>query len=129
MFLTFFCVSRKEVDLLPTHAAYVGRGTNPREILFEDRTRPHADNVGNADDTTAAVGVLQAIYGNQPDKKIGNRVVKDVVCFHAEDYEKLVEYLKLDLYEPPVAQVCFLIYFNIFEFTVRVYRLSTFLES
>jgi hypothetical protein len=104
IFLRLFCF-RKEVDMLPSHAAYIGRGTNPREILFEDRTRPHADNVGSALETTAAVGLLQAIYGDQADTKLGNRIVKDVVCFHAEDYEKLVELLRLDLYEPPVAQV------------------------
>jgi hypothetical protein len=111
----YFLNFRKELDLLPTYAPYVGRGQNPREIVFEDRTRPHADNVGNGHDTTAAVGILQAIYGNDANKRIGNRIVKDVVCFHAEDYERLIELLKLDVYEPPVAQVCKITYFIILQ--------------
>lgn len=81
----------------------MGRGTNQREIMFEDRTRPHADNIGNGNDATAAVGVLKAIHAGQ--KSFGNRIVKDVVCFHAEDYEKTVDSLKIDIYEPPVSQV------------------------
>ncbi len=97
--------------------SYYGRGQNPREILFEDRTKPHSDNVGNGWETTAAVGVLKAIHGesgpnvnlnanrNAFTSYLQNRIVKDVVCFHAQDYEKIVDFLKLDVYEPPVAQV------------------------
>ena len=87
--------------------AYYGRGAREsREILFEDRTRPHADNIGNGVDTTAAVGVLKAIHGDTkpPPSKL-NRVVKDVVCFHAQDYEKVIDALKIDIFEPPVSQV------------------------
>jgi lysine-specific demethylase 9 len=85
--------------------AYYGRATGPREILFEDRTRPHADNIGNGLETTAAVGVLKAVHAGQPRTNNLNRMVKDIVCFHALDYEKVVDVLKLDVYEPPVAQV------------------------
>lgn len=85
--------------------AYYGRANSPREILFEDRTRPHADNVGNGFVTTAAVGVLKAVHGGQPKTTKLNRIVKDVVCFDARDYHKVVDLLKLDVFEPPVAQV------------------------
>lgn len=39
------------------------RTSEPREMLFEDRTRAHADHIGQGFDrqTTAAVGVLKAI--------------------------------------------------------------------
>ena len=83
--------------------SYLGRVSNPREIMFEDRTRPHADNVGNGNETTAAIGIIKAVHGTQ--KPFGNRIIKDVVCFHAEDYEKVVDALKIDVYEPPVSQV------------------------
>lgn len=113
--------------------AYYGRSASPREILFEDRTKPHADNIGNGIDTTAAVGVLKAIHGESATKsgsnsssssKMPNRIVKDVVCFHAHDYEKVVDALKIDVFEPPVSQVkhtflslSFFCYKN-FEFTL-----------
>lgn len=42
---------------------YLPRTSEPREMLFEDRTRAHADHIGQGFErqTTAAVGVLKAV--------------------------------------------------------------------
>ncbi|XP_048486685.1 uncharacterized protein LOC105386526 [Plutella xylostella] len=83
---------------------YLPRWSEAREFLFEDRTRAHADHVGHGLDriTTAAVGVLKAIQcGDTRDR---GRITKDVVAFHAADFNKLVTLLGLDLYEPPISQ-------------------------
>ncbi|KAM9169587.1 lysine-specific demethylase RSBN1L isoform 3-T3 [Pangshura tecta] len=43
---------------------YLPRTSEPREMLFEDRTRAHADHIGQGFErqTTAAVGVLKAVH-------------------------------------------------------------------
>lgn len=47
-------------------------------------------------------GVLKAIHcGDESDR---GRITKDVVAFHAADFNKLVQLLQLDLYEPPISQ-------------------------
>ncbi|KAJ2940974.1 hypothetical protein O0L34_g13100 [Tuta absoluta] len=83
---------------------YLPRYSEAREFLFEDRTRAHADHVGHGLDriTTAAVGVLKAIHCNDDSDR--GRITKDVVAFHAADFNKLVQLLQLDLYEPPISQ-------------------------
>ncbi|XP_063543034.1 lysine-specific demethylase RSBN1L [Cydia strobilella] len=83
---------------------YLPRYSEAREFLFEDRTRAHADHVGHGLDriTTAAVGVLKAINCGGDEGR--GRITKDVVAFHAADFNKLVQLLQLDLYEPPISQ-------------------------
>ncbi|XP_031169436.1 actin cytoskeleton-regulatory complex protein pan1-like [Sander lucioperca] len=80
------------------------RTSEPREMLFEDRTRAHADHIGQGFErqTTAAVGVLKAIQAGESSEP--PRVTKDVVCFHAGDFPHVVQRLQLDLYEPPLSQ-------------------------
>ncbi|XP_066284391.1 lysine-specific demethylase RSBN1L-like [Branchiostoma lanceolatum] len=83
---------------------YIPRASEPREVLFEDRTKCHADHVGQGFDrqTTAAVGVLKAVHCGQEAQ--ADREVKDVVCFHANSFLDVTERLQLDLHEPPTTQ-------------------------
>ncbi len=71
------------------------RTSEPREMLFEDRTRAHADHIGQGfeRETTAAVGVLKAVQS-------GDRWA--VTCFTAT-------YIKMSCnpakYVPPPSQL------------------------
>lgn len=59
--LTSF-LSRSMNEIKNLH--YLPRASEPREVLFEDRTKAHADHVGQSFDwqSTAAVGVLKAVH-------------------------------------------------------------------
>ncbi|XP_071449227.1 uncharacterized protein [Hetaerina americana] len=83
---------------------YLPRLSEAREIMFEDRTKAHADHVGHGLDrmTTAAVGILKSVNGGQSPEC--SRITKDVVAFYAGDFQELVEKLQLDLHEPPISQ-------------------------
>lgn len=83
---------------------HMRRSSEPREILFEDRTKCHADQVGHGFDrhTTAAVGILKAVHCRETNEM--NRITKDVIAFDGANYDELVEKLQLDLHEPPVSQ-------------------------
>ncbi|VDN57474.1 unnamed protein product [Dracunculus medinensis] len=71
-----------------------------REIFFEDRTHSHCDHTGDGY-PTAAVGFLQNIVDDQRTEK---PIVKDVICFHANNFHHVMYSLHLDPYEPPSSQ-------------------------
>ncbi|KRX78567.1 Round spermatid basic protein 1-like protein, partial [Trichinella sp. T6] len=83
------------------------RNGDRREVLFEDRTPSHADHVdggGVQKKTTAAVAVLKAVKDTKQKKNEKNELVKEAICFHAADFDRVVDVLRLDLFEPPTTQ-------------------------
>lgn len=98
----------------PPHKTMALKALERREVLFEDRTPCHVDCVVEQESgqrsPTAAVGLLQAIR-HQPkqdqthqSQSNNARIMKEVICFHAGDFQRLAGILQLDLYEPPMSQ-------------------------
>ena len=57
------CHPKKRLANELRNLSFAGRGTDPREVLVEDRTKPHSDHCdGNGVETTAAVGILKAVH-------------------------------------------------------------------
>lgn len=63
----FSCFSRSSTNEVKNLLQSLPRTSEPREMLFEDRTRAHADHIGQGFErqTTAAVGVLKAVCSGE----------------------------------------------------------------
>jgi hypothetical protein len=61
------CHPKKRMANELRNLTFTGRGTDPREVLVEDRTKPHSDHCdGDGVETTAAVGILKAVHCGIP---------------------------------------------------------------
>ena len=57
------CHPKKRLANELRNLSFTGRGTDPREVLVEDRTKPHSDHCDSDGlETTAAVGILKAVH-------------------------------------------------------------------
>eukprot|EP01135_Chromosphaera_perkinsii_P006288 Nk52_evm17s485 gene=Nk52_evmTU17s485 len=76
------------------------RADKPREKLIEDKTGAHADHAGLPPHRKAvpAVAFLQAVDEHE------SRIIKDVISFHAGDYDRVAELCGLDYNEEPMDQ-------------------------
>ncbi len=61
------CHPKKRMANELRNLSFTGRGSDPREVLVEDRTKPHSDHCDSDGlETTAAVGILKAVHVGTP---------------------------------------------------------------
>ena len=61
------CHPKKRMANELKNLTFTGRSIDPREVLVEDRTKPHSDHCdGDGVETTAAVGILKAVHCGAP---------------------------------------------------------------
>ena len=76
-------IQRKRMANELRNLSFAGRGSDPREVLVEDRTKPHSDHCDSDGlETTAAVGILKAVHVGTPYvEDLGNRFLVDFYLF------------------------------------------------
>lgn len=67
-----------------------------REFFFEDRTPCHADHVGDGLErrTTAAVGLLQSIYGPHEKRLVSQFLSLHRSVLHSFDFILMIQYIE-----------------------------------
>ncbi|XP_018648076.1 hypothetical protein Smp_034450 [Schistosoma mansoni] len=104
LFPTTMRSRRRVINGCITDVVMGRRALGGRQITIHDRTNCHADHAddGLSRHTTAAVGLLKAVYPHRPGEN--SEIVKDVVVFDPRHYVDLIERLRLDIMEPPASQ-------------------------
>jgi hypothetical protein len=85
------CHPKKRMANELRNLSFTGRGSDPREVLVEDRTKPHSDHCDSDGlETTAAVGILKAVHVGTP-YVIDEFIEHFFVLFCFEDH-RLIEW-------------------------------------